>query len=163
MILQRFTGTCELLTKLDQSLMDGVIQWVTSFPLTDWPRQSNASDPFKPAMPSNLEWHGFGVATQKLVDGLLALFPGGIPLQRMLGCILPGHSIPAHKDFQCEQWLCRVHVPLTTCPEAVMIMDDGEHHMEVGNAYRINTEATHALKNDGKVPRIHFMFDVRTP
>ena len=114
-------------------------------------------------MPSNLEWHGFGKATQYLVDEVMTLFPGCITLQRMLGCIMPGHSIPAHKDYQCEEWLCRVHVPLTTCPEAVMIMDDGPHHLDVGNCYRINTEATHALANNGETPRIHLMFDIRKP
>ncbi len=161
--MMRFTGTCEHLSKLDPAKLQGVIDWVTSFPLTDWPRQSNASEPFKPAMPSNLEWQGFGAATQDLVDEVLTRFPKGIPLQRMLGCIMPGQYIPPHVDHQCEQWLCRVHIPLTTNDQAVMVMNDGAHHMEVGNCYRINTEATHALRNDGETPRIHLMFDIRNP
>jgi aspartyl/asparaginyl beta-hydroxylase (cupin superfamily) len=140
-----------------------VVDWITAIPLTDWPQTGNASQPLRPAMPSNAEWKGFYNETQRVVDRAMGHFPAGVPLQRMLGCIMPGHEIPSHQDWQCEQWLCRVHIPLTTNPKAVMIMDDGEHHMDVGKCYRINTEAKHALRNDGNIPRIHLMFDVRMP
>ena len=162
-LLTRFNGTCEFLAKLDQSEVMAVVQWITAIPLTDWPQQGNSTQPLRPAMPSNAQWFDFEKSTQHLVDEVLRYFPTGIPLQRMLGCIMPGHSIPTHKDYQCEQWLCRVHIPLITNDKAVMEMDDGAHHMQVGNCYRINTEANHALRNDGDTPRIHFMFDVRTP
>jgi hypothetical protein len=162
-LLTRFKGTCEFLAKLDQSEVMAVVQWVTAIPLTEWPQQGNSAQPLRPAMPSNAEWFDFGKTTQRLVDEVLAYFPNGIPLQRMLGCIMPGHHIPAHQDWQCEQWLCRVHIPLTTNPDALMIMDDGAHHMNVGNCYRINTEAMHELYNGGDCPRIHLMFDVRLP
>lgn len=164
MLLTRFQGTCELLAKLNRKEVMAVVDWVTAIPLSDWPQQGQRGVAgWRPAMPSNAEWQGFHKNTQAVVDEALGYFPGGIPLQRMLGCIMPGDDIAPHQDWQCEQWLCRVHIPLTTNPKAVMIMDDGEHHMAVGNAYRINTEATHALRNDGKIPRIHLMFDVRLP
>lgn len=162
-LLARFKGTCELLAELDSAELMAVIDWVTAIPLSLWPRQSNPGEPIVPAMPSNLSWQGFGAATDRLVASVLSLFPRGIELQRMLGCIVPGFSIPSHQDWQCEQWLCRVHIPLTSNPRAVMVMDDGSHHMDVGKCYRINTEAKHALVNDGYVARIHLMFDVRLP
>ena len=161
--MERFRGTCEFLAYPNPATLSAVIAWVQSFPLEAWPMQSCAGEPIRPAMPSNLLWQGFGAATDEIISETLAYFPRAFDLQRMLGCIMPGHSIQSHKDYQCEQWLCRVHIPLQTCPGAVMIMDDGEHHMEVGKSYRINTEASHALRNDGDVPRIHLMFDVREP
>jgi hypothetical protein len=41
-------------------------------------------------------------------------------------------------------------------------MDDGEHHMKVGNAYRFNPTARHEVENRGETPRFHYVTDIWT-
>jgi hypothetical protein len=72
----------------------------------------------------------------------------------------PGQVHPAHKDIQPPYWVTRVHVPVTTNDKVIFTMDDGEHHMEVGKAYRFNTLVTHAVVNGGETDRVHLVFDV---
>jgi hypothetical protein len=74
----------------------------------------------------------------------------------------PGQVHPAHRDEQPPYWVTRVHVPVTTNDGVIYTMDDGEHRMEVGKAYRMNTLATHAVANHGETNRIHLVFDIRT-
>jgi hypothetical protein len=161
--LQRFTGTCEPFADLDSKGVMALSEWIVAIPLEDWPQQKpHGVMPLQPAMMSNQTWYGFGKVFDPLVAGLLRRFPGCIAQQRMLSVVMPGDAIPPHIDHQCPEWICRVHVPLTASKQSVFIMDDGEHCMEVGKAYKVNTEATHAVRNTGTEPRIHFMFDIRT-
>jgi hypothetical protein len=158
----RFTGTVEEFLTLDPQILGAVILWITAIPLEDWGQQKPAGVyPLKPAMMSNHTWHNFGEAIDPLVNSILVYYPDCIPLQQMLGVVMPGDIIPVHIDHQCEEWVERIHIPLTTNPKAVFRCDDGEHHMEVGKAYRVNTEARHEVFNGGDTPRIHLMFDVR--
>jgi hypothetical protein len=71
----------------------------------------------------------------------------------------PGCSVSGVGYFVLEPG--QVHVPVTTNDKVIFTMDDGEHHMEVGKAYRFNTLATHAVANGGKTARVHLVFDVR--
>jgi hypothetical protein len=159
--VQRFLGTVEWLGPVK---VEAVVRWITAIPLEDWNQQKpHGMLPLKPAMMSNRTWHNFGETCDPIVNEILAAhYPGCIPLQAMLGVVMPGDHIPVHKDDQCPEWLERVHVPLTTNVSASMVCDDGPHFMKVGSAYRVNTEARHAVYNYGETPRIHFMFDVRT-
>lgn len=159
-MLERFQGTCEFLAYVNHDTLTETLEWLHSFPLSDWPQQGRYGEPIKPAMPTNLLWQGFGVGTQKLVDEVMSYFPGTYPMQRMMGCIMPGNDIQRHRDSQPPQWITRVHIPLTSNPKALFVMDDGPHHMDVGKCYRVNTEAYHAIRNDGDCPRIHLMVDV---
>jgi hypothetical protein len=74
----------------------------------------------------------------------------------------PGLVHPDHWDDQPLYWLTRVHVPLVTNPSVVFTMEDGEHHMEVGKAYRMNTLSVHAVANKGETARTHLVFDIRS-
>jgi hypothetical protein len=75
----------------------------------------------------------------------------------------PGQVHPAHTDQQPPSWLVRIHVPLSTNPGVVFTMEDGDHHMAVGKAYRMNTLRTHAVENRGKTPRVHLVIEVGEP
>lgn len=161
-MLERFRGTVEPLAEIPSSKVKALSDWIEGIPLEDWPQQRPYGAPLQPAMQTNAEWHGFGLKFDPLVAALMKHFPKAIPLQRMLSVVMPGDEIPPHVDGQSPEWICRVHVPLVGDAKSVFIMDDGEHRLEVGKAYRVNTEARHAVKNRGKLPRIHFMFDVRT-
>lgn len=160
--MQRFLGTVERFAVLDPHKVKAVVEWITAIPFEDWGQQKpHGVLPLKPSMMSNHTWHGFGNALDPIVDDLLTYFPGCLAQQRMLGCVMPRDEIPPHVDHQCPEWVERIHVPLLTNAWAVFACDDGEHHLEVGNAYRVNTEARHAVYNRGETPRVHFMFDVR--
>jgi hypothetical protein len=160
--VQRFLGTVEQFATLDPIKVKAVVDWITAIPFEDWGQQDVHGAPLKPAMMSNRTWFNMGANTDPLVHDILDNhYPGCIAQQAMLGVVMPGNHIPPHVDHQCPEWVERIHVPLTTNEQAVFICG-GTHVMKVGFAYRVNTEAEHAVYNNGTTPRIHFMFDVRT-
>lgn len=161
--MRRFLGTVEKFAVLDPAKVAAVVEWITAIPFEDWGQQKPPGVlPLKPAMMSNHTWHNFGAVLDPLVNDILGQhFPGCIAQQRMLSVVMPGDEIPRHRDDQCPEWVERVHIPLTTNALASFVCDDGAHFMEVGCAYRVNTEGFHAVYNRGDTPRVHFMFDVR--
>lgn len=151
----QFKGTCEELCKADRSVLDPVIGWISGIPFEEWPQQHRLMGQLRPAMVTDPKWHGFHDATMPLVRSLSTEKPYNL----LLSVIMPGHYIPPHKDAHGHEWLYRIHLPLTTNVFAFMVMDK-PYHMQVGAAYKINTQAEHWLVNMGQTPRIHFMFDV---
>lgn len=158
-MLRRFTGTVEPFAECN---VTDLITWITDIPFDAWPQQTPADDGgLRPAMVNDPAWYDFGKATDPLVHTFLdRWFVGAADQHRMLSVVMPGHTIPTHADAQAPDWLCRVHVPLTTNPRAGLGMPDGAWWLRVGRAYRLNTEVPHAIWNYGPTPRIHFMFDV---
>lgn len=114
-------------------------------------------------MVTDLGWHDFGTKTDGIVHQLMERFPGKVSEQRMLSVVMPGHSIEQHRDQQPPRWLCRVHVPLISNEAAYFVVDGSPHVLQTGSAYCVDTRREHAVRNDGDIPRIHFMFDVRDP
>lgn len=112
-------------------------------------------------MVTDRKWPGFFDATEPIVSELIQHFEGGVPVNRRLSVVVPGQRIFKHTDMQDEGWRVRLHVPVITNPAAVMFILDQPFHMEVGAAYRVNTEVEHWLHNVGDEPRIHFFFDVK--
>lgn len=143
----RFVGTIESFARVDVSAF---VDWLSSVPVEDWRKTADADWD---------EWGGrFGYP---LADKLTKTYYPGCRVSGIGIFVLePGQVHPAHKDEQNPSWVTRVHVPLITSDEALIIMDDGEHRMEVGKAYRFNTLATHAVVNLGKTHRAHFVFDI---
>ena len=90
-------------------------------------------------------------------------FPGCRVLQNLISPLMVGQTIAIHADQQPPDWIVRIHVPITTNPEAVYCNPPVEHRMEVGKAYLINTKAPHECWNRGDKDRIHFMWDVLGP
>lgn len=72
----------------------------------------------------------------------------------------PGQIHPAHIDEQPPEWIARIHVPLETNADVIFTMDDGDHRLEVGKAYRVNTLRTHAVANKGATERVHLVVEV---
>jgi hypothetical protein len=153
----RFTGTCEELAPVDAS---GMAAWIAAIPFSEWPQDSD-----RPAMVADPAWHGFADVARPVVASLMPLFAGceAEAYQHYVSVVMPGHSIPPHRDEQGHDWLCRVHVPLITNARSEFLVGDQAHHMTPGMAYRVNTLAVHSVINQGSTPRIHFMFDVRQP
>jgi hypothetical protein len=155
----RFGGTCEAIAAIE---IGGLVTWIAGIGFADWPQQHRIDAKLRPAMVTDPAWHGFGAKTDAMVAALLELFPGCAAHQRMLSVVMPGHSIEPHIDRQPPNWVCRVHVPLTTNDQSQFIVGGAAHRMRVGMAYRVNTTVEHSVTNDGDTPRVHFMFDVRT-
>lgn len=158
-MIARFTGSVEAFAIVDVA---GLARWIGNIPFEAWPQQRKLADGHvRPAMVTDLGWHGFDEAARPVVDTLMVSFPGCEPHQLMLSVVMPGHAIERHKDQQAPAWRCRVHVPLSTNNESEFRVDNIRHHMAVGVAYKVNTLAEHGVTNDGETPRVHFMFDVR--
>jgi hypothetical protein len=156
--MTRFSGGVERFTTVDARQMT---DWIQSIPLTEWPQQTPVPGE-QPAMVSDPDWFGFGSQFKPLVDEVMQHFPECSSYQHMLSAVMPGREITPHKDQQADYWLARVHVPLTCNDQSFFICNGKPHHMTPGYSYLVNTLAEHAVTNDGKTPRIHAMFDVRT-
>lgn len=150
----RFAGTIEELCDADIRSMSA---WIKAIPFEEWPQQSLTK--LKPAMVTDLSWHGFGIYAWGVINELG--FDETQAHNLMLSVVMPGESIPSHIDQQGPNWLFRVHAPLTTNPLAIFWCGGFPYRMEVGKAYKVNTLAEHAIENPGKSARVHFMFDVK--
>jgi hypothetical protein len=140
-----------------------MVKWIKAIPFEEWPQQSRLEDgKLRPSMVTSLEWHGFG----RMASDLIALLGyeddwTGNVYQPMLSVVMPGHSIEPHRDQQPDYWKYRVHVPLWTNSKSFTHVGKEKHHLVVGKAYKVNTREIHSITNDGRTPRIHFMFDVK--
>lgn len=157
--MERFDGTCEKLCDLDLDVVRGIAEWIGETPLEEWPQNHRFNGQLRPSMITDTSWRGFGERIASLTSFLMKEINAECGWQHMLSVVMPDQHIPPHRDEQDQRWRCRIHVPLTTNDRAILVMDK-PYHLEVGSAYKINTEATHFIVNMGATPRIHFMFDV---
>lgn len=143
--LERFKGTIEKLCDVDTT---GLSDWVLSIPENELSKLSDAG---------RWEWR---YEVVRLVQALLENYPGAVSLGAGLWTMEAGQVHPAHCDEMRHEWLVRLHVPILTNDSVVFTMDDGEHRMKVGTAYKFNALAKHAVANGGKTPRVHFVLDI---
>jgi len=157
--------------------------WIQKIPFDQWPQQCRERDgSLRPAMVNDLRWHNFGgnggalhiagAIMQKIIyedrhayDAIVRL--GGFePIPNannyMLSVVMPGRSIDPHVDRMPANWRFRVHVPLVADDLSQFIVDGEPHTMRPGEAYLVNVQRRHEVRNGGDYPRIHFMFDVFT-
>lgn len=156
--LSRFTGTVAELMAIDVS---SIASWIASIPFSEWHQQHpTRKNQLRPAMMTDLSWHGFGGATQNAIDDVMLLFPGCSESQRMLSVVMPSDTIPTHVDEQNARWICRVHIPILADHNSIFIVDGKSYTLEPGLVYLVNTLRQHGVENTGSAPRIHLMFDV---
>lgn len=161
----RYTGHPIALKPVAPGILEPVQYWCRCIPLSNWPQQSNGL----PAMVNKPEWFGFYQATNLLLAYLTDhILPESIKAQwgqRMLSVVMPGESIPWHRDEQPPNWLCRLHIPLQTDHLAVFCTQvEGQGRvttMREGVVYAVDTLAEHCVANHSpSTPRIHFMVDI---
>jgi hypothetical protein len=72
----------------------------------------------------------------------------------------PGGVTLAHYDG-AEVWhrLHRVHVPLSTHPDAKLVVEGRVHHLAAGRAWTFDNQALHGFSN-GPCERVHLILDV---
>ncbi len=79
----------------------------------------------------------------------------------MLARLQAGHVINKHVDGAGSNKLThKIHIPLQTNSDAIMIVEDHEMHLEKGYAYEVNNLISHGVQNTGKVDRIHLIIEV---
>lgn len=149
-------GTCERFADVDS---DVLTEWITAIPFSEWPQQYKIDEQLRPAMISDLSWHGFGEVAYS-VDNQLAVYLQQYKISnRMLSVVMPGHDIYKHRDVLSAEWVFRIHVPLVTNKASRFVIEGVDYLMKIGGAYKVNIAREHAVYNFGCVPRIHFMFD----
>jgi hypothetical protein len=149
-------GTCEKFADVDQHML---ADWISAIPFSEWPQQNKVDEQLRPAMISDLNWHGFGAVAYSVDSQLAPHLQQYKVSNRMLSVVMPGHDIRRHQDLLGPAWITRIHVPLVTNPAARFIIGDMEYTMKTGGAYKVDIAREHAVYNHGCVPRIHFMFD----
>jgi len=155
-----WTGTCEWIGDAD---CGGMIAWIRGISFSQWPQQHKIDHQLRPAMVQDTEWHGFRDQYRPIIDEFERVNQRSLPAgfrttNPMLSVVMPGHEILPHRDVLADNWICRIHIPLTYS-KAVFIIGGEEHRMLPGSAYRVNISRIHAVYNYGPTPRIHFMFD----
>ena len=136
--------------------IEAMAVWIAAIPFTDWPQQSPE---LRPAMVTDLNWHGFGIMSWPVIHALG--FDESQAYNLMLSVVMPKHSIPQHRDEQGKDWLFRVHVPLLSNAEAIFTSGGKDYVLRPGIAYKVDTRQEHSVINLGATPRVHFMFDCR--
>lgn len=73
----------------------------------------------------------------------------------------PGSIIKLHKDrgTSFEDGTARIHVPIKTAPEVLFTVEDEDVHFSVGNAWYLNANCLHGVRNGSEFGRIHLMLD----
>lgn len=157
--MARFAGYCEEMGRgLDTAPFR---KWIEAIPFADWPQQHPSQmGQLRPAMVNDRQWHSFGdQAIEFLAHINFADLCSGQWGNPMLSVVMPGDFIGSHTDKQGPDWNYRVHFPITSNSHCAIFMDRS-YHLQVGCAYRLNTERKHAIFNHGDTPRIHLMIDI---
>jgi hypothetical protein len=73
----------------------------------------------------------------------------------------PGASIREHRDHKLsfEDGVARVHVPVKTTSEVEFMLDGNRVEMAEGEAWYLNFNLRHSVKNNGDSDRIHLVID----
>ncbi|MEU6681008.1 aspartyl/asparaginyl beta-hydroxylase domain-containing protein [Streptomyces sp. NPDC046925] len=81
-----------------------------------------------------------------------------------LMALAPGVSVEEHSDtpLGLPYGYVRLHIPLVTNPDAVMVLDGVEQRWQPGTLWYADFERPHSLSNTGERSRIHLVADVAT-
>ena len=152
-----------------------ILAWYnTPYPIETWPVISRAPvppairavtlppyiGPIRMAGVDDWEWNGLVYAAEPLVQQLMEHFPDCGWHKPWLSACMPGFGVGFHEDRQPENFVTRIHCPIITNDRARMNVSGTRYYPKVGMSYQIDTRKMHGVQNDGKDPRIHFIFDV---
>ena len=147
---------CEPLCRVD---IYGLVEWISGISRDFWPDWNKPS--LRPAVVADGGWESMTLATAPVISEVMGVFPDHLkPGNPMITTVHPGDFVPYHTDTTDPGWVTRVHVPIVTNKDAVVIMDDIEQHLRSGIAYKFDIRKPHAIANRGEKSRIHLMFDV---
>jgi hypothetical protein len=79
----------------------------------------------------------------------------------MLARLAAGEAIDRHVDGGGSNLFThKIHVPIQSSEQALMLINDQSFHLMEGYAYEVNNLAPHGVENHGSVDRIHLIFEV---
>jgi hypothetical protein len=92
--------------------------------------------------------------------GLLASLPPGVRSARLMS-LAPGASVDTHRDTPLGFGfgMVRLHVPLVTNPDAVLVLDGEKHCWQPGTFWYGDFSRPHSIANTGDVNRVHLVID----
>jgi hypothetical protein len=72
-----------------------------------------------------------------------------------------GAVVQRHRDYQLglEDGEIRIHIPVLTNPQVEFILDEQKVEMKEGEAWYLNFNLHHSIRNDGTTDRIHLVID----
>ena len=77
----------------------------------------------------------------------------------MLARLPAGGEISGHSDGGANHHIHKIHVPLITNSETIFHVGSQARHLPVGEIFEVNNKRFHAVRNDGELDRIHFIFE----
>lgn len=132
----------------------------------DWrvlPLRSLDGDPERtdPGGPGRLDF-----AETRWLDSLpylrriLASIPAPLNAVRLMA-LGPGAHANPHRDpkYRLDRGLSRLHIPIRTLPEAVLVLDGVEHCWQPGTLWYGDFSREHLVRNSGVQTRIHVVID----
>ncbi|MCH6258789.1 aspartyl/asparaginyl beta-hydroxylase domain-containing protein [Puniceicoccaceae bacterium K14] len=79
----------------------------------------------------------------------------------MLARVAAGHIIDRHVDGAGSNLKThKIHIPLSTNPDAFFCTEKDRFHLEEGIAYEVNNIKPHGVENRGDTDRNHLIFEV---
>ncbi|MGW0195116.1 aspartyl/asparaginyl beta-hydroxylase domain-containing protein [Nonomuraea sp. NPDC003201] len=127
------------------------------------PLRSQGGDPTRtdPGGPGTAEFADTEFLRQApYLAEVLASLPCELRSARLLSLAEGGsvaEHVDAHHGFKYGQ--VRLHVPITTNPEALLFIEGQAYHWEVGQLWYGDFGRPHALRNDGATERVHLVID----
>lgn len=94
------------------------------------------------------------------LSALLADIPAPLNSVRLMA-LGPGAVAEPHCDpkYRLEIGFVRLHIPIVTNPEAVLVLDGVEHRWQPGTLWYGNFSRTHHVRNMGSSTRVHVVVD----
>lgn len=83
------------------------------------------------------------------------------PMRCLFAKLKPNGKVPIHIDNgEYFEKTIRIHIPVITNPQAIMIADGQRFHMRVGEVWALNNSGTHGVLNENeKLARTHLICD----
>jgi hypothetical protein len=112
--------------------------------------------------PTSTDWHNTEQMDRcEYVPNVLEAFQCEKEAVRFLR-LGPGAEIRAHQDYMLniEDGVARVHIPVLTSDKVAFHLDRKPVAMQPGEAWYLDFNRTHSVKNDGDEYRIHLVIDL---
>ncbi|MGQ0773177.1 MAG: aspartyl/asparaginyl beta-hydroxylase domain-containing protein [Pseudonocardiales bacterium] len=92
--------------------------------------------------------------------GILAAIPAPLNAVRLMA-LGPGSQCQPHRDpkYALRRGLMRLHIPLVTHPDAVLVLDGVRHCWAAGEFWYGDFSREHMVRNTGPVTRVHTVID----
>lgn len=87
-------------------------------------------------------------------------YASGHTARIMLEKLLPGKCIRPHVDKSGSARIPhKIHMPLSTHTDAILIVNGNGYHLERGGSYAVNNQVVHSAENQSPRERVHLIFD----